>query len=342
MQYLDISNLKVKNFRQTQLNEAIFKQLVPNIDKIQTFPKELRATISHDLIFPAIREINEIPAKDGSTLKVLFECTDKNTFEGVLLLHEKKRRTVCVSTQIGCPLGCTFCATGQMGFTRNLTYREIVDQVLYFARLLKKQSEKITNIVFMGMGEPFLNYDNVANSIEILIDPKQFGLGSRHITVSTIGIIKPMRKFFARFPQVNLAISLHSANQSKRENMIPAASETHIDQIAEYITYQIEKYHRRVSLEYLLISNINDTSEDLQDLTQFFEKIGENAKKLVHINLIPYNIVDGIDYKPSPPQKVKQFKKDLLRKGINTTIRKSLGQQDSAACGMLKTSHNNL
>jgi len=337
--YLDLSSLKLKNYRQKQFNEAVFQQFVSDINEIQTFPKELRTSISKDFIFPTIRQIKEIPAKDGSTLKTLFECTDKNTFEGVLLLHEKKRRTVCVSTQIGCPMNCKFCATGQMGFTRNLTYREIVDQVLYFAGHLRRQTEKVTNIVFMGMGEPFLNYDNVVKSVEILIDPEQFGLGSRHITISTVGLIEPMENFFSRFPQVNLAISLHSASQPKREKMMPTAAETHLNQIAEYIASHIEKYSRRVSLEYLLISGINDTDEDLQKIIQFLDQIGINARKLVHINLIPYNKIDGIDYEPSPPRKVRQFKDDLLQKGVNTTIRKSLGQQEGAACGMLKISH---
>lgn len=337
--YFDLSSLKLKSYRQKQFNEAVFQQLVADINEIQTFSKELRTSISKDLVFPTIHKANKTHAKDESTLKILFEGADKNTFESVLLLHERKRRTVCVSTQIGCPMKCTFCATGQMGFTRNLTTREIVDQVLHFARFLKKQSEKVTNIVFMGMGEPFLNYDSVVESVEILTDSEQFGLGSRHITISTVGIVEPMRLFFAKFPQVNLAISLHSANQSKREELMPVAAETHIDQIAEYITYHIEKYNRRVSLEYLLLNDINDTKEDLRNLVDFFEKIGNNAKRLVHVNLIPYNKIDGIVFEPSPPRKVRQFKKHLIENGINTTIRKSLGQQDDAACGMLKNSH---
>ncbi|MBN2100807.1 23S rRNA (adenine(2503)-C(2))-methyltransferase RlmN [Candidatus Dojkabacteria bacterium] len=338
MQYFDLGTIdKIQNYRQKQLNNGIFKQLVYSIDEIQTLPQSIREKIKSKLSFPSLRQVKEAQSQDKSALKVLLECLDGKQIESVLLSHEDGRKTVCISTQIGCPMGCKFCATGQMGFTRNLTHQEIVDQVLHFARLLAKTEKRISNIVFMGMGEPLLNLNNVISATEILTDAEQFGIGSRRITLSTVGLIKPMREYFKKFPQVNLAISLHSANQKKRKLLMPKASTTSIDDLIKYIKYHIQKYNRRITLEYSLIENFNDSPSDAKEIENLIYSVSPDAAKLIHINLIPYNEINGIKFKASPRHRVNEFRRVLAELGINATVRKSLGQDKKAACGMLKT-----
>jgi 23S rRNA (adenine2503-C2)-methyltransferase len=337
MKYLDINEITQQDYRQKQLDNAIFKQLVKDFDEIQTLPKNLREKLNKRYTFPTISLVKKAASRDKSVVKALFKTKkDKKSFEAVLLQHQDNRRTVCVSTQIGCPMNCTFCATGQMKFIRNLTYREIVDQVLYFARFLMNKEEKVTNIVYMGMGEPFLNKDNTEKSAQIINDEEQFGLGARNITVSSVGIIEPMKEFFNKYPQINLAISLHSAIQEKRENLMPIASKVSLKQLAQYINFHITKHNRRVSLEYLLIDGFNDCTEDIKALEKFLTLIGSDAQKLVHINLIPFNEIPNSDLAASPRSVITQFRRALDSKNIKATIRKSLGQKQNAACGMLK------
>jgi 23S rRNA (adenine2503-C2)-methyltransferase len=336
MKYIDIREITEKDYRQKQLDNAIFKQLAKSLDEIQTLPKDLRGKLKEKFTFPLLEPIKEFTTP--STLKILFKSKrDQKIFESVLLKHKDKRRTVCVSTQIGCPMSCTFCATGKMGFTRDLSYREIVDQILFFQRHLAQMEEHITNIVYMGMGEPFLNPENTTKSISIINDEKQFNLGARSITISTVGIIEPMKKFFAEFPQVNLAVSLHSAKQEIREQIMPQASKVSLNELGEYIKFHINEYNRRVSLEYLLLESINDQESDIEALIKFIETLGNNAGKLIHVNLIPYNEIASSKLSPTPKQKVISFRDTLLQSHIKTTIRKSLGQETEAACGMLKT-----
>ncbi len=337
MKYLDINEITQQDYRQKQLDNAIFKQLIKDFEDIQTLPKDLRKKLNEQYTFPTIELRTQEVSPEKSVIKALFQTKDDNkSFEAVLLQHRNNRRTVCVSTQIGCPMNCTFCATGQMKFIRNLTYREIVDQVLYFARFLLNKDEKVTNIVYMGMGEPFLNTDNTEKSAQIINDEEQFGLGARNITVSSVGIIDPMKEFFNKYPQINLAISLHSAIQKKRENLMPIASKVSLKQLAQYINFHITNHNRRVSLEYLLIDDFNDTSEDIKALEEFLALIGPDARKLVHINLIPFNEIPDSSLKASPRSVITEFRRALDSKNIKATIRKSLGQKQNAACGMLK------
>lgn len=338
MKYINIKEITDKSYRQEQLDNGIFKQLANSFFEIQTLPDKLRDQLEDRFKFPTIEPLLTNPDWKQASIKMLFKCKkDNKTFESVLLRHRNQRRTVCLSTQIGCAMKCRFCATGQMGFIRNLSYREIVDQALYFARELLSRDSHITNLVYMGMGEPFLNPDNTTKSISILNDPKQFELGARNITISTVGIIKPMKDFFEKFPQINLAISLHSAIEEKRRQLMPLASKVSLSELAKYIRYHIERYNRRVSLEYLMLAGVNDQQEDLEALIEFTKNLGSKSRKLIHINLIPFNKISDNSLASSSPQQIKKFKDKLLDHNIKTTIRKSLGKRKNAACGMLKT-----
>ncbi len=339
VKYINLSDLHLQDYRQKQLDKAIFDTLVDDFDKVSTFPKDLRETLKKQVKFPSIHEVSKVESSDKSSEKILFKCIDGNTFESVLLKHRDGRRTVCVSTQIGCPMKCRFCATGQMRFIRNLNYQEIVDQVLFFSRELLKKNEKVSNIVFMGMGEPMLNVDQVKKAVEILTSPEQFALSDRRITISSVGIINGLLEFFERFPQVNLAISLHSADQETRKDIMPIAARTTLNELANFITKYVEKTHRRVSLEYSLIKGVNDKDSDIKKISEFISQIGDKNKKLIHINLIPYNEIPNSNYHKS--DNLKNFSNKLLREGIQVTIRKSLGQNENAACGMLKSTNEN-
>ncbi len=331
--YINLEKYKLPNFRQKQINHATFKNLVNSIDEITTLPEEIKEKIKEDIVFPSIKEKNTLSEKD--TIKTSFETEDKKVFEAVLLKHENDRNTICVSSQVGCPIGGKFCATGKMGFERNLNYQEIIDQVLHFARKLKEEDKKITNIVFMGMGEPFLNLENLEKSTDILTNPEEFNLSQRRLTVSTIWTGKEVLEFFKKKTQINLAISLHSAIQEKREQLIPIAKKMPLRQIVEDLYEYFEFSNRRITLEYTLLNGVNDQKEDLKALQEFVLKDLGNYKKLIHINLIPYNMIDNT-FHPTKEKEIKNFKRKLENKGIKTTTRKSLGQDTKSACGMLQ------
>lgn len=328
--YIDLLKYNLPKFRQEQLNDAIFRNYASSIDSITTLPDELKEALKVDITYPSIEEIQAI--ENSEVLKKVFQTEDDKTFEAVLILHKKNRRTVCVSTQIGCPVGCKFCATGMLGFERNLTYQEIVDQVLHYARVLTDKNEKISNIVFMGMGEPSLNIQNLKKSVDILTNPKEFNISPRRITISTIWTGKEILEFFKGNPQINLAISLHSCIQQKRESLIPLASKIRIKDIEEGLKEYFKHSNRRVTLEYLMLKDINDKDEDIQALINFVKKL---KKKLIHINLLPYNEVNNL-YEPSSQERMKSFKNTLKENKINATIRKSMGQEIGSACGMLQ------
>ena len=329
--YIDISKYNLPKFRQNQLNDAVFKNFVNSFDEISTLPNEIKEKLKKDFPFPSIRSVKK--TKSAEVIKELFETEDGKLFEAVLLLHKKGRQTVCVSSQVGCPVGCKFCATGMLGFERNLTYREIVDQVLHFARLLKEQDLKITNIVFMGMGEPFLNVENLLKSVKVLVNPNEFNFSSRKITVSTVWPGDEVLEFVKEHPQINIAVSLHSSIQEKREKLIPIASQFTLKHLEIDLRKYFEISNRRLTLEYLLLEGINDSIEDAQDLVEFINKING---KLLHVNLLPYNQTNEA-YKPSDRKQILKFKKYLENNNINVTVRKSIGEDIASACGMLKS-----
>ncbi|MBI4101644.1 MAG: 23S rRNA (adenine(2503)-C(2))-methyltransferase RlmN [Candidatus Nealsonbacteria bacterium] len=259
--------------------------------------------------------------------KAILSLADDLKIESVLMRHSDGRNTVCVSSQVGCPLGCLFCATGKIGFKRNLDVWEIVRQVLFFARLLKKESKRVSNVVFMGMGEPFLNYENVLEAVRVLNDKEGLNIGARHISISTAGLVEGIEKLAKENLEVNLAISLHAPKDAQRLSIMPIAKRYSIKEVLRAVDNYIKLTRRRVMFEYIMIKGFNDSEEDAKALARLAKK------PLYFINLISYNPTG--DLKPSSGATIEKFKKILEREGIGVTQRYRFGQDLKAACGQL-------
>jgi len=324
-------------FRLKQVKKVIFQDLIENWDKATILPQNLRQKLSKNYPIQELKAEKILTSKDGQTIKVLFVLRDGLKIESVLMRHIDGRRTVCVSSQVGCSIGCRFCATGQQGFKRNLSADEIVEQVLFFARFLRTKptedgplsTEKVTNVVFMGMGEPFLNYDNVLEAIKILNDKEGFNLGARHISISTAGITEGIEKLAKEKLQVNLAISLHASDDELRTKLMPINKKYPIEKILAAVNDYIKKTKRRVMFEYLMIDGVNDFEGEAEELAKLLKK------PFYFINLISFNPIGHSDFKPSPGWKIKKFKEILEKARIATTQRYRFGKEIKAACGQL-------
>jgi 23S rRNA (adenine2503-C2)-methyltransferase len=312
-------------YRQKQAKQAVFLDLAENWEQVKTFPKDLRELLNKECPL-GIKALANV-SKDEKTLKALVEFSDGLKVETVLMRHGDGRNTVCVSSQVGCPLGCLFCATGKLGFKRNLTAGEIIEQVLFFARYLKTKKEKITNVVFMGMGEPFLNYGNVLEAIKTLNDKDGFNLGARHFSISTAGIPDGIKKLSEESLQVNLAISLHAPEDELRSRLMPLNKQYNIGEILAAVDDYIKATNRRVMFEYIMIDGINDSDDCAKKLAKLLKK------PLYFVNLISYNPT-GI-FNPSPSARIKKFKEILEGKGLTVTQRHRFGQDVRGACGQL-------
>ncbi len=323
-----LNTLNEPSFRTKQIWNGIYKNLFLDWNEFSTLPKTLRFNLSNLYSINSFTIQNTLITSDGNTQKVLFLLFDEKPIESVLI-RSGRRHTLCLSTQSGCAIGCTFCATGKMGLLRNLTTGEIIEQVLFFKRFLQSSDKQLTNIVFMGMGEPFNNYKEVIRSIRILNDKYGLDFGSRRITLSTIGIIPQINQFAADLPQVNLAISLHAPNDELRSKLIPINRSYPLADLLHACKDYIDKTNRRISFEYVLLENFNDDSSQAKELVSLISGL------LCHVNLIPFNPIDHSDFKPSQYKKILLFEKILLDKGISTTIRKSQGAQIKAGCGQL-------
>jgi 23S rRNA (adenine2503-C2)-methyltransferase len=255
---------------------------------------------------------------------------DPDTFTG------RGRRTLCISTQAGCAMGCVFCATGQMGFKRHLSSGEIVAQVMYYARMLKEQNEVVTNIVLMGMGEPFHNYDNTMAAIDRLNDPDGYKFGARRFTISTVGLVPMIRRFADEKRQVNLAISLHAADDESRVSMLPINKKYKIDDVIEACRYYVSKTGRRVTFEWALIHGVNDTPEVARRLASRLKGL------LCHVNAIPLNPTAGYQGRATDRQRAAFFKETLEQAGIPCTIRMKRGIDIQAGCGQLAGASSSL
>ncbi|MFC1609057.1 23S rRNA (adenine(2503)-C(2))-methyltransferase RlmN [Patescibacteria group bacterium] len=319
---------KEPGFRLKQVFEGAFKKLVSDWNEVTNLPKKLQEELNERCSLVISGEIFE--SSDGKTFKALITLKDGLKIEAVLMRYEDGRNSLCVSSQIGCALGCKFCATGKMGLKRDLSVGEILDQFLFFARFLKNrfgENERITNVIFMGMGEPFLNYDNVMKSIEILNDEEKIGLGARNISVSTSGIIDGVRRFSGEDRQVNLAISLHAPNDELRSELMPINRKDKLRDVLGAVDEYISKKNRKVMFEYLLIDSVNDTEENARELTVLMKK------PLYMVNLINYNPTGN--FKPSSGKNVERFLNVLKKAGVNATLRRSFGGDIRAACGQL-------
>jgi len=315
-------------FRAKQIWEGLYQHCYSNWVDFSNLPISLRATLANQYKILSLDPIKENKTIDEKTTKVLFQLADGNLIESVHLIN-KNRNTICISTQSGCPVGCAFCATGQNGFFRNLNTSEIIGQILFFSRRLQKIGQKITNIVLMGMGEPFLNYNAMLQSVKRFNDPNGINIGARKITISTIGIAEKIIKFADEQRQFKLAISLHAPNDKIREELIPIARKYPIQELLKSAEYYISKTNRRITYEYVLIDKINSTREHAQSLAELLKN--QNC----HVNLIALN--KNSHYKENPPNSkaIYDFSNILLRNGISTTIRNSQGSNINAGCGQL-------
>jgi 23S rRNA (adenine2503-C2)-methyltransferase len=321
---------KLKSFRIKQFNNAYYKQFIESWDELTTWGKDLRDKLKESIEFNRLSLEKQIESKDKSTLKALFKTKDKNhPVESVLMRHRDGRNTVCLSCMSGCPVGCRFCATGQMGFLTNLTAHEIVDQYLHFARILKKDETEVTNVVFMGMGEPLLNLEEVLKSIKILNDSDKIRLGARRITISTVGIIEPLKKLIESDFKGRLAVSLHAPSQKLREKLIPIAKKQRLIDLMDALDLYFEKTNKRITYEYAMIKNINDRSKHARKLADLLEH------RMALVNLIPYNPTSNRNFNRANDRQIKEFAQILEQRRIYYTIRHTFGDQIDAACGQL-------
>jgi 23S rRNA (adenine2503-C2)-methyltransferase len=279
------------------------------------------------LIDPIVSS-ESVESRDKKTIKYLFEVQQGNRIETVLMKYSD-RNTVCVSTQVGCPMGCVFCATGQMGFTRNLSAGEILGQILFVMRTLEADGEKLSNIVYMGMGEPFLNYPAVMRSIATLTDPDLFNFGARRITISTVGILPKMKEFTELDSQVNLAVSLHAPENELRSQLVPANRMNPLKSLIAACKEYTDKTRRRITFEYALIDGVNDSENQAKQLISLIKGM------LCHVNLIALNPSKEYPMPGSSQERVNAFAKILTDYGIPCSIRMRRGIEISAGCGQL-------
>ena len=274
-------------------------------------------------------------AKNKDSIKALFKLNDGEKIETVLISPKPSTWSACISCQVGCPMNCAFCATGKMGLRRNLTAEEITDQVLFWNQYLKKNLNlKLNNIVYMGMGEPFLNWENVLESLKILTDPKGMNFGSRSVSISTVGIKGGLEKLIKDFPQINLAISLHFSENKDRDKFMLANKKLNLDELKKELEKYFEKSNRKVFLEYIMFAGINDDLKSADKLIGYIKSF--KKPHLLHVNLIKYNQTNRENkFYPSSSNQVIKFRNYLLKKAINCTIRKSLGVEIEGACGQL-------
>ncbi len=330
---MDFNNINLEDYRIKQIEHAYYKSYIDEIDAITTLPKSIKFDLKKSIDLNPLELIKQLTSTNSETIKVLFKTKSGKLIESVLMMHDDGRNTVCVSCMEGCPVGCTFCATGKMGYKGNLEADEIVAQVIYFAKLLKNQypnRQGISNVVFMGMGEPMLNFNQVWQAYEILTDPNKFGLGKRKTTISTSGFIDGIEKLIQKGYKGRLAISLHAPNQNLREILMSKVAKSNpLDKLLLALDRFSELNNKRITYEYILISNITDTQECAMELARIFRN------RLAHINLIPYNSIGVKKYKRPSKQEIQQFNRWLTNEGITSSIRTTMGDDIDAACGQL-------
>lgn len=317
-----------KPFRTKQLLEWLYGHRVTSFDDMTNLSKRLREQLDERFSIHSLKVVNKRVSEDG-TRKYLMELNDGQVVETVAIpgTGQKDRLTICFSTQVGCAMACAFCATGHEGFTRNLGMGEMVDQILIAQ---EDMGQRVSNIVAMGQGEPFLNYQNTVDALKVLNDKKLVGIGARHITVSTCGIIPGINQFANDPHQYTMAVSLHSAIQAKRDKLMPKVKKFPLTDLKRALIDYVDQTNRRVTFEYLLMKNVNDSQEDLNALIQFCDGI------LCHINLLPVNDIEGSPYKPTTRQNLQHWMNSLEKAHIEATLRTSRGSDIEGACGQLK------
>jgi len=332
-----VVDMGYQRYRADQILLPLYYKFPKDISELKQLTKTMREElIEAGYTIGSAKEIHRVVSDDGDTTKLLLNLTDGTPVETVLIQYPSSkinghpRSTICVSTQIGCAMGCVFCATGQMGFEKNIKAEEIVAQVIHFANILQQRGEHVTNLVFMGMGEPMANYDEMIRAVRILTHDRGFGIGQRNITISTIGIISGIDKLAEENLQVGLAISLHAPNNELRKKLVPTAGPNSVENIIEAGRKYYKKTGRRVTFEYALMEGINDSPEIATELAILLRGNGS------HVNLIPINPTAG-DFKRPTQDNVREFERILSNAGVNCTVRVEKGIEISAACGQLRT-----
>lgn len=324
-------------YRALQLWEGLYKNLWSKPDEFTNLPKALRHQLEEYFAGPGedsqpsftqLFQLDRLVSSDGETIKTLFRLHDQQTIEAVIMRYAK-RRTLCISTQAGCAMGCVFCATGQMGFRRHLSSGEIVEQVLYYARQLAADGEQVTNIVLMGMGEPFHNYDATLAAIQRLNHPQGINLGERRFTISTVGLIPQIRRFTSEHSQINLAISLHAADDELRSSLLPINKKYPLEDLLSTCRDYVETTHRRLTFEWALIRDINDNLDQARKLAKLLKGM------LCHVNIIPLNPTYKYSGQATTRQRALAFQAELDGHGIPCTIRLRRGLDIQAGCGQL-------
>ena len=326
-----IKDAGLPNFRIAQVQEAVFKRGISSWDEASNLPAELRAKLTKEQPILSFKVSKIVVSRQDRTAKALLTLNDGLQIETVLL-KPQDTWSVCVSSQVGCALHCSFCSTGKMGFKRDLTQEEITDQVLMWYQYIRKEKlgERISSVVFMGMGEPLLNYLNVVKAARDLSNPDYLNIGARHISVSTSGIADKLHKLAVDLPQANLAISLHNADNAERSKLMPVNRKYDLDELKKALEEYIAMTGRQVFLEYSVLENVNSRPEHIRKLADWIYSIKDNY--LLHVNLIACNLGRG---EKTDERVVKNFAAGLKAMGIGVTIRKSMGNDILAACGQL-------
>jgi len=333
-QYLELR--KEPTYRFAQIASEVASGRVLEFDEIFTISKELRQDLAKKFKISSVKEVEVQISRGKKAYKALLELVDGKLIETVLLNPSANLWSVCLSSQVGCAMGCAFCATGKQGLKRNLSSEEIADQILFWRQYIQHHSlrHRINNVVYMGMGEPFNNQVNVFESIKWLTDPQLYGLGQRHISVSTCGIVPGIDDFAQKFPQVNLAISLHAASDSLRSKLMPVANMYSLEQLMYALNKYLEITNRQIFFEYILLSGVNDSDGQAIELGNLMKNYFGDKLHLIHINLIPFNFTGG-EFSGSTQARMDKFEAILKQFHITSSIRKSLGQDIAGACGQL-------
>ncbi len=323
-------------YRACQIWQGLYHHFWETPEQFTNLSKVLREKIAGEFRFDILQPIRALISSDKQTIKTLFRLHDGLAIEAVLMKYNKRnpsagsgRRTLCISTQVGCAMGCVFCATGQMGFKRHLSSGEIVAQVMYYARMLAAENQSVTNVVVMGMGEPFHNYDNTMAAIDRLNDPKGYNFGARRFTISTVGLVPAIRRFAEEKRQVNLAVSLHAADDALRLSMLPIAKKYPLDELLAACRDYTIATGRRITFEWALVQGVNDTPEQARLLAERLKGM------LCHVNAIPLNPTHGYQGEAASRERAKNFQDILVRHGIPCTLRLRRGIDIQAGCGQL-------
>lgn len=319
------ASINQKPFRAKQVFSWLYQKEASSFDEMSNLSKELREQLKEHFTFDILKFVEKQESKDG-TIKYLFEMLDGSLIETVLMIHDYGK-SLCVTSQVGCNMKCSFCASGLLRKQRDLTPGEIVAQVM---KVQLDTKQRISHVVVMGTGEPFDNYDNVMEFVRIINHPNGLAIGARHITISTCGLIPGIQRYSEEGIQTNLAISLHAPNDEIRNQLMPINRRYPLDDLRQAISDYIDKTNRRVTFEYILLKDVNDSLVDARQLAHYLR--GLNA----YVNLIPYNSVDEHGYQPSDQETIEKFKSELLRLHINVTLRKEHGRDIDGACGQLR------